>query len=290
MWGEHPYALALPSAEDVAAVTPGQLRALHKAMIRPSAGVLVLVGDVTPAKMIDLAGQAFAGWTGTAPKPRIPALPTSAGGPLLVIDRPGSVQTSVRLGGQALSRLDPGYPALQLANLIFGGYFSSRWTENIREDKGYTYGPHSRIEQHILGSVLTLDVEVATEVTGPAMLETRYELGRIASLPVTQAEVDSVRQYAIGTLAMSTATQSGLASTLSVLSAFGLGLDWIKAHTTRLQQTTVEEVSAAAARFFAPSQLTGVVVGDAAAIIDPLAMLGAVELPGAVEFSGALES
>ena len=45
-----------------------------------------------------------------------------------------------------------GYPALQLANLVFGGYFSSRWNENIREDKGYTYGPHSRIEHNVLGS------------------------------------------------------------------------------------------------------------------------------------------
>ena len=89
------------------------------------------------------------------------------------------------MGRLALTRVDPGYPALQLANLIFGGYFSSRWTENIREDKGYTYGPHSRVDHHALGSTLTFDVEVATEVTGPAMLETQYELGRIASLPVT---------------------------------------------------------------------------------------------------------
>jgi predicted Zn-dependent peptidase len=187
------------------------------------------------------------------------------------------VQSSLRLGGAALPRTDPDYPALQLANLIFGGYFSSRWTENIREDKGYTYGPHSRVDHHVLGSTLVLDAEVATEVSAPSLLETWYELGRIAALPVSEAEVESVRQYAIGTLALSTATQAGLASTLSALSAFGLGLDWITSHPSRLLATTVDQVGAAAARFFAPSGLTSVVVGDAEQITAPLAALGPVE-------------
>ncbi|MEO6886284.1 MAG: pitrilysin family protein [Jatrophihabitantaceae bacterium] len=277
MWGEHPYALDLPLPDAVAATTAAQLRKLHADIVRPDAGVLVIVGNVTPARVLDQLARAFAGWTGRAGAGRVPALPTPPSGPLLIIDRPGSVQTSIRMGGVAVPRSDERYPALQLANLAFGGYFSSRWTENIREDKGYTYGPHSRIDHHALGSTLMFDVEVATEVTGPAMLETRYELGKIASLPVTEAEVDNVRQYAIGTLALSTATQSGLASTLSALSAFGLGLDWILDHPQRLSTVGVDEVSAAAAEFFAPSRLTGVVVGDAAAIADPLALLGPIE-------------
>jgi zinc protease len=194
-----------------------------------------------------------------------------------VVNRVGSVQSSLRLGGPALRRDDPRYPALQLANTVFGGYFSSRWTENIREDKGYTYGPHSRVDHHVLGSVVSLEVEVATEVTGPSLLETQYELGRIASLPVTADEVESVRQYAIGTLALSTATQAGLASTLSGFSAFGLGLDWIADHPARLLATTVDDVSAAAARFLAPTAFTSVLVGDAATVRGPLAALGPVE-------------
>jgi predicted Zn-dependent peptidase len=196
---------------------------------------------------------------------------------LQIVDRPGAVQSTLRMGGPALTRTDERYPALQLANLIFGGYFTSRWTENLREDKGYTYGPHSRVDHHVLGSTLGLNVELATEVTAPALLETLYELGRISALPVTETEVASVQQYAIGTLALSTATQSGLASTLSGLSAFGLGLDWITDHPARLLATTVEDVSAAAAEFFAPTAFTSVVVGDADVIADPLAALVAVE-------------
>jgi zinc protease len=273
MWGDHPYARDLPQPDAVAATTSAQVRKMHADLVRPNRGVLVIVGDVSANRTLDQVDAALAGWTGVAPKGRVPALPTAEPDSLLVVDRPGSVQSSIRMGAAAVPRADERYPALQLANLIFGGYFSSRWTENIREDKGYTYGPHSRIDHNVLGSSLMFDVEVATEVTGPALLETLYELGKIASLPVTEAEVDSVRQYAIGTLALSTATQAGLASTLSALAAFGLGLDWIIEHPRRLAAVGVEEVSVAAAEFFAPARLTSVVVGDADLITAPLAKL-----------------
>jgi predicted Zn-dependent peptidase len=279
MWGDHPYALDLPTPERVATTTATQVRKLHEDVVKPTGATLVLVGDLAPAKMIDLVATAFRRWQGTSVRGRVPGLPAPAPGlPLLVVDRPGSVQSSVRLARPAIPRSNPKSPALQLANLAFGGYFSSRWTENIREDKGYTYGPHSRLDHHQLGSMLVLDAEVATEVTAPALLETFYELGRIAALPVTAEELESVRQYAIGTLALSTATQAGLASTLSMLSAFGLGLDWIAEHPKRLQALSVEDVSAAAADFFGPAGFTGVVVGDADSIVSPLRSLAQVEL------------
>jgi predicted Zn-dependent peptidase len=280
MWGTHPYAHDLPEPEAVAATTAARVRALHAARVRPDTAALVLVGDLTPARMLDHVERALSGWVGTPKRSRVPRLPEPEPGPTVIVDRPGSVQSSIRIGGSAVPRTDARYPALQLANLIFGGYFSSRWTENLREDKGYTYGPHSRVDHHALGSALMLDVEVATEVTAPALLETRYELGRIASLPVTDDEVQAVRQYAIGTLALSTATQAGLASTLASLAGFGLGLDWLGDHPTRLNSVSVEEVSAAAAEFFAPSRLVEVVVGDAGAITRPIAALGPVSIDG----------
>ncbi|HEY2298526.1 MAG TPA: pitrilysin family protein [Jatrophihabitans sp.] len=277
MWGAHPYAHDLPQADAVAATTPAQVRTVHRDRVRPDGAVLVIVGDISPARVVDQTEQALAAWTGDAAKPRIPKLPVPQPLPLLVVDRPDSVQSSVRMGTDAVTRTDPRYPALQLANLVFGGYFSSRWTENIREDKGYTYGPHSRIDHHVLGSTLMLDVEVATEVTGPAMLETFYELGRIASLPVTPTELESVRQYAIGSLALSTSTNAGLASTIAALAAFDLGLDWIREHPARLARVTIDDVAEAAHEFLAPSRFSSVVVGDAKQIADPLSVLGPIE-------------
>ncbi|MCU1689022.1 MAG: hypothetical protein JWN61_3380 [Pseudonocardiales bacterium] len=277
MYGTHPYALDLPDDSDIAAATPAQIRSLHSRLIRPAGAILVLVGDVTPSRGFTAAAKALAGWQGASQPSRALPLPAIQTAPLLLVDRPGSVQSSLRMGSSALTRLDAGYPALQLANMIFGGYFSSRWNENIREDKGYTYGPHSHIDHGVLGSSLLLDADVATDVTAPALLETLYELGRISSLPVTEAELDAVRQYAIGTLALSTATQAGLASTLSGLIGVGVGPEWLAEHPRRLAKVTVDEVSAAAATYFAPSRFVSVVVGDSATVRTPLERIIDVE-------------
>lgn len=273
----HPYGALLPSTEAVAATTAGQLRTLHRGLVLPEGSLLVIVGDVPAARALDVAESALAGWTGGAAKAKRAPLPALRPGPLQIIDRPGSVQTSIRLSGVALSRSDDRYSALQLANLIFGGYFSSRWVENIREDKGYSYSPRSGLEHLVLGSSFTVTADVATEVTAPAILETMYELGRIASLPVTDTELESVRQYAIGNLALSTSTQAGIATTLSTLLATGMTIDWLTEQPVRLSRVTVAEVAEVASDFLAPRKLVGVAVGDATAITGPLSGILDVE-------------
>jgi predicted Zn-dependent peptidase len=240
--------------------------------------VLVLVGDLQPARALDTAEKALESWTGPSTGRPLPPLPPVPGEPLLLIDRPGSVQASIRLGGPAVPREHPDYPALQLANLAFGGYFSSRLVENIREDKGYTYGPHSRVSHGAAGSRLVVDADVATEVTAPALLETQYELGRMATLPIKPEELENVRQYAIGSLALSISTQAGLASTMSALIGVGLGLDWLREHPRRLAAVTLEETFAAARAYLAPANFVTVVLGEAAAVGDRLGVLGPVEL------------
>ena len=274
----HPYGTSLPQIDDVVASTAAQLRKLHAELVRPHDAVLVIVGDLSASKALDQAERALSGWTGTASAGSVPALPEVEALPLLVVNRPGSVQTSLRFGGDALPRSDERYPALQLTNLSFGGYFSSRWVENIREDKGFTYSPRSSIDHAQLGSSVSLSADVATEVTAPALLETMYELGRMATLPITDTELESVRQYAIGTLALSTSTQAGLASTLSTLLGSGMDVEWLASHPARLAEVTAEQVADVSAEFLAPQRLVGVAVGDAEAIVDPLSRLTAVDV------------
>ncbi|MEP6851480.1 MAG: pitrilysin family protein [bacterium] len=276
LFGRHPYALDMPQPDAVASTTAAQVRRLHAARVLPRGATLILVGDIAPQRTLDRAEAALASWAGTANASAAPALPDIESGPLVLVDRPGSVQSAVRIGGPAVGRTHADAPPLSLANLVFGGYFSSRWVENIREDKGYTYSPRSAVEHHVLGSVFTAAADVATEVTAPALLETQYELGRIASLPVSDVEVDAVRQYAIGTLALSVATQSGLASTLSSLAGSGLGLDYLATQPGRLAAVTTDEVSAAAAAYLAPARLVTVIVGDAGQVSGPLAALGSL--------------
>ncbi len=277
MYGDHPYGLDLPTAEAVQDVRPKHLRALHEARIAPAGSVLTLVGDLSPRRATDLVAKTLAGWTAASKAMPTPPAPEQVGRPALLIDRPGAVQTTLRFGGAAPSRSDPGFAAATLANLVFGGYFSSRWVANIREDKGYTYSPHSGIDHPPAGSRLTAGADVATGVTAPALLESLYELGRVATLPVTQAELDLARRYAVGTLALSTASQAGLAGLISQLSGAGLGIEWLRDHPKALEAVTVDDVLEAGARWFAPSVLTPVFVGDTAVIGDSLRTLVALE-------------
>jgi predicted Zn-dependent peptidase len=277
MYGRHPYAVQTPEPEQVRGVRPGQLRTLHTDRLRPEGAVLVLVGDLHPDKAIDAADKALGSWTGPSRDGNVPPTPALQPGPLVLVDRPGSVQSSLRIALPAVDRTHPDYAALQLANLVFGGYFSSRWVENIREDKGYTYGPHTAIEHFIAGSALVAAAEVATEVTGPSLLETLYELGRIASLPPGEEELEQARRYALGTLRLGMSTQAGLAGLASMYASFGLRLDYLRTYSAALTAATREEVAEAAARYLAPTGAVTVVLGDAERVEAPLAALTTVE-------------
>ncbi|GAA2546253.1 M16 family metallopeptidase [Pseudonocardia hydrocarbonoxydans] len=275
-FGDHPITAEMPTAEAVTAVTAEQVRATHAASLVPRGSTLTLVGDVDPAAATAAVERALGGWTSPATALELAAPPYPAPGDLVLVHRPGSVQSQLRLSGPAVPRDDPAYAALQLANLVFGGYFSSRWMENVREDKGYTYGAHSGPEFIPGGAVLGVDTDVASDVTAAALLETRYELGRLSAVPPTAAEIEAARSYAVGSLLISLDNQGGLASTIAGLSAVGLGLDWVREHPARLHAVTVDEVAAAALRFFAPSGFTGVVVGDADVIGPGVRALGGI--------------
>ncbi|PRY31559.1 M16 family metallopeptidase [Pseudosporangium ferrugineum] len=277
MYGRHPYAVQTPEPEQVKGVRPAQLRALHADRVRPDGSVLVLVGDLNVEKAIDAAEKALGGWIGPGRDGKVPPTPALEPGPLVLVDRPGAVQSSLRMALPAVPRTDPDHAPLQLANMVFGGYFSSRWVENIREDKGYTYGPHTAIEHFVAGSALVVSAEVATEVTGPAMLETLYELGRIASLPPGEDELEQARRYALGTLRLGMSTQAGLAGLASIYASFGLRLDYLTEYSAALSSVTREQVADVAARYLAPSRAVSVVLGDAEKVEAQLAALTAVE-------------
>jgi predicted Zn-dependent peptidase len=278
-FGDHPIAREMPTGTDVAAVEPDDVRALHHAGLVPAGAILTLVGDLGAADMLGLVEGALDGWTASHPARELSPPPVPAPSNLELVHRPGSVQSQLRLAAPALRRLDDRYTALQLANLVFGGYFSSRWMENIREDKGYTYGAHSGTEFVPGGAVLSVETDVASDVTAAALLETRYELGRMTTVPPTAEEVDAARRYAVGSLLISLDSQGGYASTISVLAADGVPLQWLRDHPARLEAVTVDEVAAAARAFFAPSAFTGVIVGDADVVGSGLRALGGVDLP-----------
>jgi predicted Zn-dependent peptidase len=277
-YGEHPYAIQLPDTELVAAVDGAALRAVHRERVLPAGSTLILVGDLDPQAATDAVGTALAGWSASGHAVEAPPAHELRPTGIEVVDRPGAVQSNVRLGGPAPGRTAPDLAATRLASMIFGGYFSSRLVENIRERRGYTYSPRSSVDHQVAGSSFLVEADVATEVTGPALLETWYELGRMALVPVTDAELDAARRYVLGSMALATATHAGLASTLSALVGAGLPVDWLAEHQRALAAVTVDEVLEASRRYLAATALTTVVVGDAGRVAESLGALAPVSV------------
>lgn len=278
-FGDHPIVRELPTGAEVEAVDPDDVRALHAAAVLPTGAILTVVGDLDPATAIGQVEKLLGGWDASGSARELAPPPPVAPDELLLVHRPGSVQSQLRLSAPGLARTDPRFPALQLANFVFGGYFSSRWNENVREDKGYTYGAHSGLEYIPGGAVLNVQTDVASTVTAPALLETRYELGRLGAVPPSADEIDAARRYAIGSLLISLDSQSGFASMITALALNGLDVDWLRAYPGRLEAVTADDVAAAALEFFAPSAFTGVVVGDAEVIGRGVRALGGVAGP-----------
>ena len=277
VFGAHPYGREYPAPDEVLAVAPSALKAAHRRRLVPDGSLLVLVGDLGPARVLDRVEAALAAWDHEGSPTTVPKVKELVPGPLQLVDRPGAVQSNLRVGGLALPRTDPDHPAQELANAVFAGPFSSRLVQNIREDKGYTYSPRSSLHHNARASFTLLQADVTTEVTAPALVETAYELGRIASLPPDADEVEAMAQHLVGVLALSTSTQAGLAATLSVLLAEGLGVDYLRDHPQRLLKVTPDQVHAAAVRMLAPATRAVTVVGDATAVGDSLRALGPVE-------------
>jgi predicted Zn-dependent peptidase len=277
LFGAHPYAAEVPRTEDMAAVGAAEVRRLRDDALCPSGSTLVVVGDVRGDRALACAAEALSGWD--APGAATPAPPPEppAPGPVGIVHRPGSVQSSIRMGGPALSRSDAGHAALHVATIVLGGTVSSRLLENLREDKGYTYAVRCGLVHAAAGSRVELELDVRSEVTAPALLEIAYELGRIATLPVSRDELTRARDYAIGASALGTATAGDLADEVVALEACGLGAGWLRDQPERLAAVTAEQVLDQARRVLAPSALATIVLGDAGEIEAPLRRLREVE-------------
>ena len=276
----HPYGRGLPQPESVQALKPAALKSFASKRLRPAGGTLVVVGDVRPEKLLDQAAAALGAWQGDAGSKDLKAPAPVAPGPAVLIDRPGAVQTNIRVAGPAIDRTHPDHPALAVANMVFGGYFSSRLVNNIREDKGYTYSPRSAVEHRNAASFFGVFADVATEVTAPALLEIFYELGRIATTTVAEDELESAKRYLMGNLALAVQTQAGLAGYLALLESVGLGAEYLRDFPLAIAAVTADDVAEVAPRYLAPRHLVTVLVGDEARIrrsVESLIPLAAAE-------------
>lgn len=277
-FGSHPAIWEIPDYELVGDLSAAAVRQLHKRAVLPAGSSLLLVGDIAPEKALQQAEKALENWSGEGSAQKLSAPPACRPGTVVAHHRDGFVQSMTRLSAPAVSRTDPQYPAYRLANIIFGGYFSSRLVENLREVHGYTYHAFSQFEFWPGLAALTIGYDTTTEVSAAALLETRYELGRMAVDEIATEEIAAARNYALGVLASSLSTQAGYASMCSTLLGYGLEPSWLATHWQGLATVSPDDIIAAGRQLCAPTRSTGVIVGDLDKIGADLLRLGNVTI------------
>ncbi|WP_067505417.1 pitrilysin family protein [Actinoplanes sp. TFC3] len=254
----------------MAAVTVEDVAAFHDAWLKRP-GVLLVAGDLDKLDLQELAAAAFANTSGSAPAAEGPLdVPVAAARRVLLVDRPGSVQSTLRLGHRAPERAHPGYVPISLAATVLGGAFTSRLNHLIREVKGYTYGIRADFAMARRFGRFGVSSSVQTAVTTPALVDTVGEITRTQLDGVTEEELAVARTWRAGSLSVDMQTPSSIAGALATLVIHGLPDDYYPTLRTKLLETTAEEVSAAAATHLHPGGLTLVVEGDAAVIRDEL--------------------
>ncbi len=276
----HPYGRPMPTPDIVAPVTRAAVQRFHRNSVKPGGALMVLVGDLPPAKMVAAVDKALGGWTGTRKAFKTPKPAPVTPGPLRILNQPGAVQTNMRFGGIGIGRAHADFPALTLAMTILGGGFTSRLNHNLREDKGFTYGASAGVGHNLAASSITIGADVQTAVTAPALVETLYELGRMVTTPVGDDELTDAKRFLAGNMALSAETQAGLATYLMSLAIAGLDVSYLRELPLAADKQSPDDIARVAATYLAPSSLAPVVVGDAEQIADALGRIVAVEVVG----------
>jgi zinc protease len=279
LFGSHPYARVSPSEEQVSAYKREDLQTVYREIYTPENALLVMVGDFDSQAMLNLAEKTFGTWAGKKPtaKEETP-LPKFNGRRVYLVHNPGSVQTQILLGCHAITRKNPDWIRVGLANSLYGGAFNSRLVMNIREEKGYTYSPRSGITPLRKHGYFSISAAVRNDVVAASLTEIFYELDKLRSLPVPAAELADAQNYLTGLFSMGLATQEGLLSQFSTVELNELPVDYLETYRDKVRALTSTELLAAARKYFDSANMQIVVVGDRAQIQDQAGVFGELEL------------
>ena len=267
IYGDHPYARIQQTEASINAVTADALRAEHARRFRPDRALLVVTGRIGKDEALKLARETFGDWqAGGTPVAPVAASRASATPAFVRLQRGGSVQSAVRLGRPGIAASHPDYVPAQLANAILGGGFSSRLMQNLREDKGYTYGAGSGLGTFAAGGRISASADVRNEVTGAAIGEFQAEFARISREPVPARELEDTKRYVAGGYLISNQLQGAVASALAANWLVGLPPEFLGEYVPKIRAVTAQQVQAMGAKYFDPKDYSIVVVGDGAAI------------------------
>lgn len=272
--------------DSVAGLTVADVAGFHaRWLTRP--GTLIVVGDLDRLDLDALGAAAFAGTdAGPDAGQEVIGVRIRDNRRVILVDRPGSVQSTLRIGHPAPHRAHPDYVPMMLAGTVLGGAFTSRLNHLIREVRGYTYGIRADFGMSRRFGRFVVSAGVQTGVTVPALLDTVGEITRTQAEGVTEAELAVARSWRAGQLSVELQSPRAIAAALTTLVVHGLPDDYHATLRRRLLDASVAEVSAAARTHLRAEGLTLAVEGDAAVIRDELTASGLGEVVDAAPLTG----
>jgi len=298
----HPYGEVTTEAS-LRKVTREQIVAYHAKFFRPENGYLVFVGDITEKEAKALAKDRFGKWKpapvytvvaddGTESLPGIgpvrflkePKTPSGARRVVLV-DRPGAAQSVIRVSfplnfhPKDLRAL----PAQVMNTILGGGVFNARLMQNLREDKGWTYGSYSTLESDRFNGHFHTTANVRTAVTDSAIAETLKEIERMRMGRVTAEELDLAKRYMAGSFARSLEDPRTVARFAMNTYLNELPKDHYATYLQRLEAVTADDVQASAEAFLHPDNAVIMVVGDKRKLLAKLEALSWSNNPKVIE-------
>jgi zinc protease len=264
---EHPYGRSgFGTDATLRDISTADMRAFHERFYRPSNATAVMVGDIDTATARRLLEAAFGDWPQAAtPTAAVPQAQQVRGRVIYVVDTPGSAQSVVRLGRIGAPRSTTDYYALEVMNVVLGGSFTSRLNQNLREDKGYSYGASSGFSFMPTAGPWSATAAVQTQSTGPAIGEFMNEL-RGMHQPISEDEVARARNFLAMRYPASFQSVSGLAGRLADMVQYDLPADYFNRYLDNVLAVTRADVERVAREYIDPDNVAIFVVGDRAVI------------------------
>lgn len=256
--------------DTVRGLTPEAVREFYQRNVGPGRAQILFAGDSGGQDVAAIIDEAFGSWTSQAE----PAAPTPepifvSGNRIVVVNRPGSVQSQLMIGCAGPDRRDEVWGAAAVASHVVGGTISSRVDRVLREEKGYTYGTRSSFAAPRKGGLFNLGGSVRTDVTG-ASVDDAVRILLEARDGLTDREVAEARENLIRTAPLRYEQADSIAQQVGSNIAAGVPLDFADTYLAQIAATTAESATEAYRKYVGTSGLLIVVVGDEPAITGQL--------------------
>ncbi|PZO42395.1 MAG: peptidase M16 [Pseudanabaena frigida] len=264
MYGDHPYGFSsLGTEESVSAITRDDLISYHQHHLRPDQMVVSIAGKILPEQAIALVGEAFGDWH-IPNEPISIATPTPNFQPQLITHEQDTQQAIVIIGYPAPSVSSPDYAALKIISTYLGNGLSSRLFVELREKRGLAYEVSAFYPTRLEDSQFIAYMGTASQNTGTALEGLRHECERLATVALTDKELEICKSKLLGQYALGKQTNSQIAQVYGWYEVMGLGLEFDRQFVEAIEAVTQADVQNVAQKYFATPAIS--VVGSAEAL------------------------